>query len=73
MAMKSRHLIVLVALGAAGCQTTQSRQSELAAICANPANRQPKSFYFSECQALYPSSARELEKDYAQGAPSGNR
>lgn len=54
-----------------GCQTSQSRQAELAAICANPINRQPQNFYFDECQTLYPSSDRELQKDYQLGAPAG--
>lgn len=54
-----------------GCQTSQSRQEELAAICANPINRQPQNFYFDECQTLYPSSSRELQKDYQLGAPAG--
>jgi hypothetical protein len=56
-----------------GCQSTQSRQAELQTICANPANRQPQSFYWSECQALYPSTPKQLEEDAFQGAPTGNR
>ena len=57
-------LTIGAGLGAAGCQSTPSRQAELQAICANPANRRPKSFYWSECQALYPSTPKQLEKDY---------
>lgn len=56
----------------AACQTSQSRQAQLATICADPANRQPKSFYWSECQALYPSSDQALQKDYLLGAAVGN-
>lgn len=56
----------------AGCQTSQSRQAELATICADPNNRAPKSGYWSECQALYPSSDQALQKDYLLGAAVGN-
>lgn len=56
----------------AGCQTSQSRQEQLAAICADPANRQPNTFYWAECQSLYPSTSRQLQKDYALGAPTGD-
>ncbi len=56
----------------AACQTSQSRQAQLAAICADPANRQPNTFYWAECQSLYPSSDRQLQKDYALGAPSAD-
>lgn len=68
------YLCVLLVAGLvlAGCQTPQSRQAQLAAICADPANRQPGAFAFNECQTLYPSSDRALQKDYVLGAPSGN-
>ncbi len=56
----------------AGCQSSQSRQAQLAAICADPANRQPKTFYWSECQTLYPSSDQALQKDYLLGSAVGN-
>jgi len=59
-------------LSLTACQTSQSRQAELAQICANPVNRQPGNFYFSECQSLYPSTSRKLQKDYVLGAPTGN-
>ena len=62
---------LLASIVLSGCQTSQSRQQELAAICANPVNRQPQNFYFDECQALYPSSDRALQKDYRLGAPAG--
>ncbi|GAU86509.1 hypothetical protein [Bosea sp. BIWAKO-01] len=55
-----------------GCQSSQSRQQQLATICADPNNRAPKSGYWSECQALYPSSSRQLQRDYRLGAPAGN-
>lgn len=68
-----RYACGLLVIGAAlaGCQTSQERQAQLATICADPANRQPQSFYFSECQALYPSSDKALQKDYRLGAPGG--
>ncbi|MGO4405221.1 hypothetical protein AB4Z10_13285 [Bosea sp. RAF48] len=72
----NRSILVGIALSfgliLAGCQTSQSRQAQLAAICADPANRQPQSFYWSECQTLYPSSDRALQKDYQLGAAVGN-
>lgn len=73
--MKTLCLLCLALLSApllAGCQSSQSRQAQLAAICADPANRQPKTFYYSECQTLYPSSDQALQKDYLQGAPAGD-
>lgn len=65
-------VLLVAAPGLAGCQASQSRQAQLAAICADPANRQPKTFYFSECQTLYPSSDQALQKDYVLGAAVGN-
>ena len=56
----------------AACQTSQSRQAQLATICADPVNRQPNTFYWAECQSLYPSTDRQLQKDYALGAPTGD-
>jgi hypothetical protein len=56
----------------AGCQTSQARQAQLATICADPANRQPQTLYWSECQTLYPSSDQALQKDYLLGAAVGN-
>lgn len=63
---------VAVGLILSACQTPQSRQAELARICANPVNRQPNNLYFAECQSLYPSTSRQLQKDYVQGAPTGD-
>ncbi|MGO4741464.1 hypothetical protein AB4099_33475 [Bosea sp. 2KB_26] len=65
-------VVFSVGLALAGCQTSQSRQAELATICADPNNRAPKSGYWSECQALYPSSDQALQKDYLLGAAVGN-
>lgn len=64
-------LTVLAGLSLSACQTSQSGQAELASICANPVNRQPGQFYFSECQALAPSTSAQLQKDYRIGAPTG--
>ncbi len=68
-----RVLLPLV-LGAvlAGCQTSQARNDQLAAICADPANRQPQSFYWGECQSLYPSTNQQLQQNYLLGAPTGS-
>jgi hypothetical protein len=49
----------------AACQTNSAdRGQELARICADPQNRAPGSFYFSECQAIHPLTAKQLQKDY---------
>lgn len=71
-ALKYLGLLLVAGTALAGCQTSQSRQEQLAAICADPANRQPKTFYFSECQTLYPSSAQQLQQNYRYGAAVGN-
>lgn len=55
-----------------GCQSSQSRAQQLAAICADPNNRAPKSGYWRECQTLYPSSTQQLQKDYLLGAAAGD-
>lgn len=70
-AIRSIGSVLLAGIILSGCQTSQSRKEELAAICANPVNRQPQNFYFDECQALYPSSDQALQKDYRLGAPAG--
>jgi hypothetical protein len=51
------------------CQTSQSRKDQLATICADPINRQSGSFYFDECQSLYPSTDRQLQRNYRTNAP----
>ncbi|WP_156412432.1 hypothetical protein [Bosea sp. Root483D1] len=65
-------LAASLGLTLSACQTPQARQAQLATICADPANRQPNTFYWSECQSLYPSTDRQLQKDYALGAPTGD-
>ena len=55
-----------------GCQSSQSRAQQLAAICADPNNRAPKSGYWRECQTLYPSTPQQLQRAYRLGAPAGN-
>jgi hypothetical protein len=61
-----------IAMGLVGCQSTsRHNQAELARICADPANRAPTpgNLYYDECQALHPSTARQLQKVYHQNAP----
>ncbi|KRE16826.1 hypothetical protein ASE63_13925 [Bosea sp. Root381] len=65
-------MATVIGLALSACQTSQSRQAELASICANPVNRQPGNFYFNECQTIAPSSSAQLQKDYRLGAPSRN-
>ena len=70
-----RRIVILaaIALALAACQTSSaSRKQELAQICADPSNRQSGSFYFSECEALYPLTATQLQKMYVRGAPVGS-
>jgi hypothetical protein len=64
-------LAASIGLSLSACQTPQARQAQLATICADPANRMPNTFYWSECQSLYPSSDRQLQKNYALGAATG--
>lgn len=66
--MKRLAILLLVPVALCGCQSSQKSKEELAAICANPANRQPGQQYFEECQALYPASTKQLQKWYKQGA-----
>lgn len=68
--VKCMSLVVGIALTA--CQTPQSRQAQLATICADPFNRQPNSFYWAECQSLYPSTDQQLQSDYRLGTPTGD-
>lgn len=65
-------LLLLTGSILGGCQTPQTRQEQLAAICADPANREPKTAYFSECQTLFPSSKQDLQRNYRLGAPTGD-
>lgn len=68
----SAGLVMSICLALAACQTPQSRQAELATICANPFNRDPQSFYWAECQSISPSTDRQLQRDYVLGAPTGD-
>lgn len=63
-------LAVALGLILAACQTPQGRQDELARICADPVNRAPGSFYWGECQSLYPSTEQQLQKNFLRNAPS---
>lgn len=65
-------VMTLAGLALSACQSSQSRQAELASICANPVNRQPGQFYYNECQAIAPSSSAQLRRNYRLGAPTGN-
>ncbi len=69
-----RPLCVSLAIGFAlsACQTPQSRQAQLETICADAVNRQPGSFYWGECQSLYPSSDRKLQKDFQINSPTAD-
>jgi hypothetical protein len=64
-------LAVSLGLALSACQTPQAKQAELAQICANPVNRAPGSSNWGECQSLYPSTNRQLQKNFALGAPTG--
>lgn len=63
-------LAVAFGLILSACQTPQGRQDELARICADPVNRAPGSFYWGECQSLYPSTEQQLQKNFLRNAPS---
>ena len=65
-------IVLTIGLILSGCQSSQSRAQQLAAICADPNNRAPKSSYWAECQTLYPSTPQQLQRAYRQGAPVGN-
>ena len=63
--------LVLAVFLLCGCQSTQHSSAELAQICADPNNRLPTpgNLYYDECQAIHPSSSKQLEKTYFQEAP----
>jgi hypothetical protein len=66
--------VVIIAMLLGSCQSTsQHSRAELARICTDPASRAPTpgNLYYDECQALHPSSPRQLEKVYQQEAPTG--
>lgn len=47
------------------CQTSASRNVELAQICADPANRAAGTFYYQECQSLYPLTEKQRRSQEA--------
>jgi hypothetical protein len=61
-------VLFLIPVALCGCQSSQKSKEELAAICADPANRQPGQYFFEQCQALYPASTKQLQQWYKQGA-----
>jgi hypothetical protein len=65
-------LSLIACLALSGCQTSQARKDQLATICADPNNRQPNTFYYDECQTLYPSTTQQRQRDYGQNAPVGD-
>src|SRR5271169_5013626 len=70
--LRSIATFLLISIVVCGCQSTsQHSQAELATICANPANRANTqgNLYYSECQALYPSTPGQLRKSYEINAP----
>lgn len=64
-------LLILGGIALSACQTSESRQQELAAICADPTSRTPQSSYFAECQSLYPLTNQQRQRNYLAGAPAG--
>jgi len=65
--MKSvRYACCLLFVGTvlAGCQSTGSTKEQLTAICADPSNRLPQSFYYTECQQFQPPSIKTQQKNY---------
>lgn len=62
--------VLAAGLALSACQTPQSRQAELARLCADPANRQVGSFSYGECQTLYPLTNKQRQQNYVTGAPA---
>ena len=58
-------LAMLGTLALAGCQTSGDRMSQLAQICADPANRAAGTFYYQECQSLYPITEQQRQQQEA--------
>ena len=61
--------VLAAGLALPACQTPQSRQAELARLCADPTNRQVGSFSYGECQSLYPRTSKQRQQDYFTGSP----
>jgi len=64
-------LSLIAELAVSGCQTAQSRQDQLAAICADTNNRQLGNFHYDECQTIYPSTSKQRQRNYELNAPTG--
>jgi hypothetical protein len=60
--MKLLAVLLLIPIALCGCQSSPKSKAELQAFCADPANRRPGSYYFNECQAAYPASAKQLQQ-----------
>jgi hypothetical protein len=60
--MKRLVALLLAPIVLCGCQSSQKSKAELQALCADPANRLPGSYYFNECQAAYPASKKQLQQ-----------
>lgn len=62
--------LALACFTLAACQTSQSRQQQLAQICADPASLRPDSFYFNECMAITPMTDKQRVNLYQRIAPT---
>ncbi|PTM39031.1 hypothetical protein C8D03_0508 [Bosea sp. 124] len=62
-------LSIAMATLLSACQSSQSRQEQLATLCADPLTQDPTSTYWAECQAIAPSSSQQLQRNYLTGAP----
>ncbi|GGH31679.1 hypothetical protein GCM10007036_43050 [Alsobacter metallidurans] len=62
--MKTIALLAFAVL-LAGCQTQGDRMAQLQQICADPGNRAAGSFYYQECQSLYPLTAQQRQQGEA--------
>lgn len=64
--------VLAAGLAQSACQTPQSRQAELARLCADPANRQVGSFSYDECQTRYPLTNEQRQQSYLTSAPAAD-
>lgn len=53
----------------AACQTTETRQQQLARICADPSSLRADSFYFAECVAYINPTPDQRRQIYLRTAP----
>lgn len=53
----------------AACQTTETRDQQLARICADPASLRSDSFYFAECVAYKKPTPEQRRQIYMRTAP----